>query len=1137
MKIKQLLIVLTLGLGLTLALLTILGGQGTAQAAGAIIRVANSGSDAAGCGGTSNPCLTIQYAVNNRTVAGDEIWVAGGTYTDVGPQGVVDLTSRNLTIRGGYDAADWAAAPDPDLNPTVVDGEDARRVFYIYASSVVTLENLEIMNGSLTSANGAGIYSDDSQVTLNTCTIEDNAIIAGVGSGGGIYIAGGMMTMTNSSIIGNLVATDNGGGLAAFNSNVWISDSEIEGNITTNGLGGGIYNQTSIIRVFDSTINGNIAGNKGGGVYSQWLGTVTTLTGVTLDNNTAGNNGGGVENINQAAAAIISSTINNNEATTFFGGGVSNEISGQVEIIASTLSGNQAGTNGGGVYNTDFGSTVALTNSTLSGNTANTFGGGVYNNSDATLALMSTTLADNAAGTGGGLHNNGTGAITARNTIVANSLNGGDCFNNGTGSTTSLGNNLASDGSCLAFFTHPTDQNNTDPLLGPLQDNSGDTHTHALLLGSPAIDAGTCAGIILTDQRELGRPAGPSTLCDIGAYEAYFANIALTKTVNITQPQEGELIRYTITAANQGPDDSLTTVLTDILPTGLSYVTHTTTAGTYGSATGLWTLDNILPGDSALLVITATVNAGTNWQLITNTVTLSSVQDIDPTSTNNTAFVTLQVINAPDLLLSKEATLEPAYVNEPLTYTLRITNIGSVTATDVTLTDYLPSVALPLLISPTRGSCESSPNISCYLGTLLAGEQATVTLVVSPTAPGPLSNLAMVSESDVDPNPDNNHSLIATTVEIRQPITNIYFSKHQSLGNSNSQGATIGPIAATGPIALSLSAAAAVCASDIAVANNGSPNSVWLNDGNGTFSNSGQSLGDEDTNAVALGDLDADGDMDLLFGNALSQANTLWLNDGSGVFSDSGQSLGEGNTQAIALGDLDGDGFLDAVIGNNDGTAGNQIRLNNGTGTFSAISQNLGNASTQAIALGDLDADGDLDAFIGNNQEQASQIWLNNGGGAFSNSGQNIGNGDSNAVALGDLNGDGYLDLFSGNQGNDALWLNDGTGTFTQSNQTFGDSNTQAVALGDLDGDGDLDLAAGGVGTTEIWLNDGTGSFVQNAQFAFDSPDSQAILLQDLDCDGDLDAFIANDNGNPDTVWLNGDRPAPTIYLPLIWKN
>jgi hypothetical protein len=110
-----------------------------------------------------------------------------------------------------------------------------------------------------------------------------------------------------------------------------------------------------------------------------------------------------------------------------------------------------------------------------------------------------------------------------QNSIIANASGGGNCSGR---LTADDGYNLSSDNTCN--FNTQGDLNNTDPLLGPLQNNGGPTQTQALLSGSPAIDAGNLAGgcqdnkgnLLTTDQRGQPRPdKEDSGGCDIGAYE------------------------------------------------------------------------------------------------------------------------------------------------------------------------------------------------------------------------------------------------------------------------------------------------------------------------------------------------------------------------------------------------------------------------------------------------------------------------------------------------------------------------------------------------------------------------------------------------------------------------------------------
>ncbi len=109
-----------------------------------------------------------------------------------------------------------------------------------------------------------------------------------------------------------------------------------------------------------------------------------------------------------------------------------------------------------------------------------------------------------------GLANGGGNSVTVKNTLVANSGSA-----NCTGTITSLGHNLDSANTCA--FAAAGDLPNTDPLVGPLANNGGPTLTHALLRGSPAINAGANDGCPTTDQRGVRRPQ--RGVCDIGAYE------------------------------------------------------------------------------------------------------------------------------------------------------------------------------------------------------------------------------------------------------------------------------------------------------------------------------------------------------------------------------------------------------------------------------------------------------------------------------------------------------------------------------------------------------------------------------------------------------------------------------------------
>ena len=188
----------------------------------------------------------------------------------------------------------------------------------------------------------------------------------------------------------------------------------------------------------------------------------------------------------------------------------------------STISGNLANTGtGGGIYAESL-DDLSIVNSTISGNSANTgTGGGIYN-SNSSLRITNSTITGNSAGSGGGIYNEGSlgaSVVEISNTILNAGASGENIFNN-SGTVTSLGYNLSSD-DAGGYLTGPGDQINIDPLLGPLQNNGGPTFTHALLPGSPAIDAGdpNFSPPPSTDQRGCPFDRVFNGRIDIGSFE------------------------------------------------------------------------------------------------------------------------------------------------------------------------------------------------------------------------------------------------------------------------------------------------------------------------------------------------------------------------------------------------------------------------------------------------------------------------------------------------------------------------------------------------------------------------------------------------------------------------------------------
>ena len=233
------------------------------------------------------------------------------------------------------------------------------------------------------------------------------------------------------------------------------------------------------------------------------------------------------------------------------------------------------------------------------------------------------------------------------------------------------------------------------------------------------------------------------------------------------------------------------------------------------------------------------------------------------------------------------------------------------------------------------------------------------------------------------------------------------------------------------------------------------------------------------------------------------------------------------NTARTSLGDLDGDGDLDLVTGNN--AQVDKVYLGNGSGAFAVGSDVKAGVTlgTWDTSLGDLDGDGDLDLITGN-YAQVNKVYLNNGSGAFSagsdvEAGVTLGTFDTE---LGDLDGDGDLDLITGNNAQvNKVYLGNGSGTFAagsdvEAGVTLG---TWDTSLGDLDGDGDLDLITGNfTQVNKVYLNSGDTDGTLTASAVLDESSAIALPSTATTTGGavDLCDFTFTDGGGGDGLAL-----------------
>ena len=365
----------------------------------------------------------------------------------------------------------------------------------------------------------------------------------------------------------------------------------------------------------------------------------------------------------------------------------------------------------------------------------------------------------------------------------------------------------------------------------------------------------------------------------------------------------------------------------------------------------------------------------------------------------------------------------------------------------------------------------------------------------------------------------------------------LFIESGQSFGDASSFNVALGDLNGDGSL-------------DAWITNVNEPDAVWINNGSGSFDQTDQLLQACDgfdkiyeecnnTRDVVLKDFDGDTDLDALVGQSaftLPGDHQLWINRGDGQFLLSPFSSANYLNPVVDAGDIDGDGDEDILTNIITGLI---FWKNDGNNQFSSSqSISVNNPLYQSTSLTDMDSDGHLDLVLTTSQLTgwggglitATNLYFNDGTGLFPTSTFLSSSSGSTRVAVGDLDSDGDSDLWMAwtSAGTSQLKLNDGNGSFTTENQLTGSYAERLIELGDIDGDGYLDAVV----VTQnnelvIWRNNqgNPSSFDRFMSSLIRSvpTTTSSIALGDIDSDGDMDIWLTNSSGS-DLLLLNDSK-------------
>jgi uncharacterized repeat protein (TIGR01451 family) len=290
--------------------------------------------------------------------------------------------------------------------------------------------------------------------------------------------------------------------------------------------------------------------------------------------------------------------------------------------------------------------------------------------------------------------------------------------------------------------------------VGTVAVGATETLTITVQVVSPS-PASNTASISHSDQFD----PDTSNNSDTASINPQQADLELTKTVNDATPNVGDTVTFTVTLTNNGPATATNVLVTDQLPSGLTFVSATPSQGTYVNSTGLWTVGTVAMAATPTLQIQATV---TGSNAATNTATIIHSDQFDPDPGNNTVSITVTPQQA-DLALTKTVNDTTPNVGDKVTFTVTLSNLGPDPATNVSVSDALPAGLKFVSATPSQGSYSSATGV-WTVGTVSPSAAQTLVITAMVVSPSAETNTASISHADqFDPNSDNNTVSVTVT--------------------------------------------------------------------------------------------------------------------------------------------------------------------------------------------------------------------------------------------------------------------------------------------------------------------------------------------------------------------------------------